>query len=80
MALIENNASMAAEIAVNFAKKSHKSTPMSEISKCLLVPERNPVSNVNVFKSFRRCVLCYTRNCLYRRWLLVEPLWILRYK
>ncbi|XP_071858284.1 uncharacterized protein isoform X2 [Bombus fervidus] len=43
MALIENNASVAAEIAVNLAKKYFQSSLNDSASKCILTSERNPI-------------------------------------
>ncbi|XP_060818529.1 uncharacterized protein LOC132908506 [Bombus pascuorum] len=43
MALIENNASVAAEIAVNLAKKCFQSSLNDSASKCILTSERNPI-------------------------------------
>lgn len=44
MALIENNASVAAEIAVNLAKKYLQNSFNNNISECIFVSKRNPVS------------------------------------
>ena len=43
MALIENNANMAAEIAVNLGNKHFQSFPSSNSTKCQLKSERNPI-------------------------------------
>ncbi|XP_076752298.1 uncharacterized protein LOC143424234 [Xylocopa sonorina] len=43
IALIKNNASMAAEIAVKLAEKYRQSSSTSSASKCILTPKRNPV-------------------------------------
>ncbi|KAK9298423.1 hypothetical protein QLX08_008218 [Tetragonisca angustula] len=43
MALIENNASVAAEIAMNLAEKCSQSSLNNNASKCTLVAERNPI-------------------------------------
>ncbi|XP_034185850.2 uncharacterized protein LOC117606921 [Osmia lignaria lignaria] len=43
IALIENNANMAAEIAVNLGKKHFQSFPSSNSTKCQLKSERNPI-------------------------------------
>lgn len=44
MALIENNASVAAEIAMNLAEKCSQSSLNNNASKCTLAAERNPVN------------------------------------
>ncbi|KAF3429806.1 hypothetical protein E2986_05603 [Frieseomelitta varia] len=43
MALIENNASIAAEIAMNLAKKCSQSSLNNNAFKCTLAAERNPI-------------------------------------
>ncbi|KOC70618.1 Pseudouridine-5'-phosphate glycosidase [Habropoda laboriosa] len=43
MALIENNASVAAEIAVNLAKKNFQGSISTSASQCLLTPKQNPI-------------------------------------
>lgn len=52
MALIENNASVAAEIAVNLAKKYLQNSFNNNTSECIFVSKRNPVSkkrNIYIF-------------------------------
>lgn len=52
MALIENNASVAAEIAVNLAKKYVQNSFNNNTSECIFVSKRNPVSkkrNIYIF-------------------------------
>lgn len=49
MALIENNASVAAEIAVNLAKKYLQNSFNNNTSECIFVSKRNPVSKKEIF-------------------------------
>lgn len=60
MALIENNASVAAEIAVNLAKKCFQSSLNDSASKCILTSERNPVNKIKIFVYLKKYIRYYS--------------------
>lgn len=60
MALIENNASVAAEIAVNLAKKCFQSSLNDSISKCILTSQRNPVNKTKIFVYLKKYIRYYS--------------------
>lgn len=60
MALVENNASVAAEIAMNLAEKCSQSSLNNNAFKCTLAAERNPVNKTKIFVYPKKYIILFT--------------------